>query len=112
MPSLSRHGVKIALGSLGFPVIKISMVCQVHTCMLLHLHMYCSKYEDKTCLTRCMNMMIVNACGFVSVFVCIMTKTPNLYPMADDAIHRVVQDKISGVSLIFLHPIQFVEPKF
>ena len=71
---VSRHGVKIALGSLSFPVIKISMVCQVRTCMLQHLHMYSSKHEDKTCLKCCMNMTIVNACGFVSVFVCIMTK--------------------------------------
>ena len=88
-PFLSLHGAKIG-GLQVFPVIKKKTKRWFVRC-ICHLHLLRSEREDKHALKV---RMACENCGgfcFVFVFACVVVKnprTPNLSPMADNAITR------------------------
>ena len=79
----------LKLGDLGFsPVIKVTVVCQVHL-SLAHLW---SEHEDKHVYNTTQRAKIMDAFAlhlFLHVWLAKSTKSPSLSPMADNAITGV-----------------------
>ena len=106
-----QHGAQIG-GLWGFfPAFKITAVCQVRNAY--HLHLLRSEREDKTRVKHRTARKDRGCIGFAFAFACVVgknPKTPNLSPMADDAI---TQGGIGGLgSPVYIYGLDSIWSNF